>query len=733
MHIHNKATSAFQLPDILKSKVKHQNKLDDNDNFNSHIKNMEAQARQRQFDNVDISRGQAKAKTQTYKPPRNAGNAADQHNTATEEVRGAEKTGAGKGGRLFEISLRDPWPADHPSRGDCDRFLEIFKETYHEVLSEMGLAPESGDFSSVVMSNKDFKEMTGHMVGKLVANPQAIELMTGLNIDFSDSKTGKAGAKEAKGAEAPAEAPAEGPGKSHGVEGPGDRKGGRLSEISLRDPWPADHPSRGDCDRFLEIFKETYHEVLAEMGLAPETGDFSSVVMSNKDFREMVRRMEEKLNANPEARELMEGLNVDSSEVRTKGGKAEADTFRDGSRLLFEMLRRKYQDGALAGENEPGLGFKDFYEPKTDNQEPPVTEKIVEDQAPRAEEAVSPEVAARIASALAMIDRALSNKDFNGGVAGIMLMGLAKAFRLDRGETETLAADYGDTFGDLAKAYSQVHDLLKMRCEEYGLDETAFDEHLSTLNKALDNAVKMQAVRSADLAFRSFECGTLIRGAMGLEDMFGEGPRNQSDTFADKFFKQVHYRPPVQEALGPAFDYTEYDIWNLDPQHMFGEAARNHSSIFTSKFLEVFQKDGYEAAIAAAREELMNMPVTASTSDISFKDLNVIINAANQGGFKNLDDLNNSDLSDIMKKHLEDEWLFLQHSLAEMKKELDVLVKEQGRLMKQRFEIRENPNLSEKEMEIQLAAIEERLGVIQAVKFDMKFKQPGIGSYRMYN
>jgi hypothetical protein len=139
----------------------------------------------------------------------------------------------------------------------------------------------------------------------------------------------------------------------------------------------------------------------------------------------------------------------------------------------------------------------------------------------------------------------------------------------------------------------------------------------------------MESVRSADLAFKSFECGTLIRGGGG-----------------------------------PAFRYTEYDIWNFDPQHTFAEAAQNHSSIFTSKFLEVFQKDGYEAAIAAAREDLMNMPVTASTSEVSFKDLNVIVNAAKQDGFKNLDDLNNSDMSDLMKKHLESEWRFLQHSLA---------------------------------------------------------------------
>jgi hypothetical protein len=137
----------------------------------------------------------------------------------------------------------------------------------------------------------------------------------------------------------------------------GGGKGGRLSEVSLNDPWPPDHPLRGDCDRFLEIFKETYQEVLGEMGLRPESGDSSSVIMSNREFKEMVRRMAEKLNANPEAKELMAALNVDCSEPQR------GEAFGEGARLIFEMWRQRHQEAVQAGEKDPGLDFKDFHKP----------------------------------------------------------------------------------------------------------------------------------------------------------------------------------------------------------------------------------------------------------------------------------------------------------------------------------------------------------------------------------
>ena len=172
------------------------------------------------------------------------------------------------------------------------------------------------------------------------------------------------GLEEAPGPEEAEETLANALGETKGAEGCGGKKGGRLSEVSLRDPWPPDHPLRGDCDKFLEIFKETYHEVLAEMGLAPESGDFSAVVMSNKDFKEMASRMVEKLNANPEAKELMAVLNVDFSDGHPKKGEATAATFSEASRLIFEMWLKKHQDAAQAGENETRIDFKDFYKPK---------------------------------------------------------------------------------------------------------------------------------------------------------------------------------------------------------------------------------------------------------------------------------------------------------------------------------------------------------------------------------
>jgi hypothetical protein len=458
-----------------------------------------------------------------------------------------------------------------------------------------------------------------------------------------------------------------------GPESHGTQKGGKQFEVSLRDPWPADHASRKDCDRFLEIFKETYHEVLMEMGLAPESGDFSSVVMSDRDFKEMVRRMEEKLNANPEARELMANLNVDSSEGPPKEEKAEADTFRDGSRLLFEMLRRKYQDGVLAGENEPGLGLKNFYEPKTENQEPPVTEKIVEDQAPRAEKTVDPGRAAEIpAAAAAKLDKYLSeefprqNLDSGFPLASLVraLSSLAETFSSERGGD--LAANRLDAFGNFAKAYNLAYDYLKMRSEEKGLDETEFEQQVADLNQAFDFSIKSGYERSAVLAFRQSESGNLVRSMNS-----------------------------------PAFD-RNFQVWDFNPQNMFAEAARNHCDIFINKFLETFREDGPEAAIAAAEEALMT-----STAGISFKDLNTIINAAEKGGFDDLNDLRNSDLSDFMKEYLETEWLSIQATQAEWEKMRAELFEKQATLVKQLSEPK--PNLSEQEKKIKHEALIEQI------------------------
>jgi hypothetical protein len=214
-----------------------------------------------------------------------------------------------------------------------------------------------------------------------------------------------------------------------------------------------------------------------------------------------------------------------------------------------------------------------------------------------------------------------------------------------------------------------------------------------------DNTVKLNAVRSADLAFRSIECGLLVH--------------------------------PVENL---SFRYTDFGAASLDlnPQNMFAQAARNHSDIFIKKFLETFQEDSYDSAMAAAHEALMNMPATASTSDISFRDLSIIINTANKGGFADLDDLRKSDLSDFMKEYLEDDWLFKQQSIREWNKEGGKLLEERKKLFEQRWEIR-GSNLSEKEKEAQLKAIEELMLANLDKTVAVMNKLPGAGSYRMYH
>ena len=53
--IHNNPASIFQFLDTSKSKAKYQNKLGNNYDFNSHLKNQEAKAQRRKVDNVDIT------------------------------------------------------------------------------------------------------------------------------------------------------------------------------------------------------------------------------------------------------------------------------------------------------------------------------------------------------------------------------------------------------------------------------------------------------------------------------------------------------------------------------------------------------------------------------------------------------------------------------------------------------------------------------------------------------
>jgi len=154
----------------------------------------------------------------------------------------------------------------------------------------------------------------------------------------------------------------------HRPEADDGQKGRGLIEVSLRDPWPPDDPLRAECDRFLKIFEGTYHEVLAEMGLAPESSDYAAIVMSKKDLNEIARRMVEKLKANPEARELMSVLQVDfSGDVKTgpdeknpgrkPAGHNPGERLDEADEILFEELRERYQTLLAGGRSE----FFDFW------------------------------------------------------------------------------------------------------------------------------------------------------------------------------------------------------------------------------------------------------------------------------------------------------------------------------------------------------------------------------------
>jgi hypothetical protein len=155
-------------------------------------------------------------------------------------------------------------------------------------------------------------------------------------------------------------------------------KRSRLIEVSLRDPWASDDPRRAECDRFLKIFEDTYHEVLAEMGLAPESGDYASIVMTRKNLGEIQRRMVEKLNANPEARELMAVLNVDfSGEAEAASGQAgrraerpawggghHAARLDEARNFFFEEWRKKHREEVPADQKASEAGLEDLARPR---------------------------------------------------------------------------------------------------------------------------------------------------------------------------------------------------------------------------------------------------------------------------------------------------------------------------------------------------------------------------------
>jgi hypothetical protein len=131
---------------------------------------------------------------------------------------------------------------------------------------------------------------------------------------------------------------------------------------------------RAECDRFLKIFEDTYLEVLGEMGLTPESGDYSSVVMTRKNLGEIQRRMVEKLNANPEARKLMAVLNVDfSGEAEAASGKAgrhaerpkgdghHAARLDEARNFFFEEWRKKHrEEDAPADQTASETGLEDL-------------------------------------------------------------------------------------------------------------------------------------------------------------------------------------------------------------------------------------------------------------------------------------------------------------------------------------------------------------------------------------
>ncbi len=270
--------------------------------------------------------------------------------------------------KMKEVSLNDPWPEDHPLREKCDEFLGLFKEAFTKALSEKGLADDSANCDTVIISRADMDEVCRDMIKDLATNPRAASLMAELRIDFTmdgdmsmmpeeeamqlygalretvidergviDFAAYKRNAQRAVslGLESMASAVAE------------------LGHTRLvlpysfapnqRPDYPGEEAGRDEMNAFqkkinsyeyeyYKLMKQAENEVLADLGLSPL--DYAPDDPKNL---EAVRLVGQKLMDNPRARELMAGLGLTSVNqfgLPTAAGLEDMDTMElDGERL----------------------------------------------------------------------------------------------------------------------------------------------------------------------------------------------------------------------------------------------------------------------------------------------------------------------------------------------------------------------------------------------------------------
>lgn len=79
-----------------------------------------------------------------------------------------------------QFSFKDPWPENFSFREEGNKFLEMFQQTFHEVLNESAL-----DFNAGGLSQNDMTDILQKVITKLESNPQAVQLMTLLQVDLA--------------------------------------------------------------------------------------------------------------------------------------------------------------------------------------------------------------------------------------------------------------------------------------------------------------------------------------------------------------------------------------------------------------------------------------------------------------------------------------------------------------------------------------------------------------------
>ena len=241
------------------------------------------------------------------------GRRSDRAESGTGESRRSRTDEGGRGAKnertYSQISLRDPWPEDHPLREKCDAFLEMFRETYGAVLEERGLMPQDGQYDPLVLPDDELADIKNQMIDRLENDPEAMELMRELYVDLA----GTGQAEERKAEEAVQETEEASNSLKQAFQnqwrGPIADQNELLVAFAFGMPLllHVHDEAYSERETLSKKMMSTLNQVLAEKGLTsmeqvrdPETGEMT------EEARAAVEEMYQRLKNDPAASSLMD-------------------------------------------------------------------------------------------------------------------------------------------------------------------------------------------------------------------------------------------------------------------------------------------------------------------------------------------------------------------------------------------------------------------------------------------